>query len=55
MMTGVDPDKPSRHASWLGEIPSTPTRSTGDLAGSSIDRGPFDRGLALVWASWAEC
>ena len=38
-MTGVDPDKPSRHASWVGEIPSTTTSSTGDLAGSSIDRG----------------
>ena len=37
ILTGVDPDKPSRHASWVGEIPSTTTSSTGDV--SSIEKG----------------
>ena len=37
ILTGVDPDKPSRHASFVGEIPSTTTSSTGDM--SSIEKG----------------
>lgn len=37
ILTGVDPDKPSRHASWVGEIPSTTTSSTGDVP--SIEKG----------------
>ena len=37
ILTGVDPDKPSRHTSWVGEIPSTTTSSTGDV--SSIEKG----------------
>ena len=30
---GVDPDRPSRHASWVGELPSARTSSNGDLLG----------------------
>ncbi|BDA49994.1 Ion channel DMI1 [Coccomyxa sp. Obi] len=30
IITGVDPDRPSRHASWVGELPSARTSSTGD-------------------------
>lgn len=36
ILTGVDPDRPSRHASWVGEFPSTATSSTGDIA--SVER-----------------
>jgi len=44
ILTGVDPDKPSRHASWVGEVPSTSTSSVGDL--SSIEKGIN----SLAWA-----